>query len=127
MSIAKITVVGGIVMILLSIVGVTGAIQNNKDPKTALIPFIIGDLLFVCGFFAMRMDHLRKHLMHAAAMLALIAVLLAIVPIAMRGSQMSPLSWITIGGMLVTGLVLEILFVRSFIAARKARVSGSTM
>lgn len=113
-------------MILLSIFGVSGAILHSKSPYTALIPFVIGDLLLVCGFFAMRMDHLRKHLMHAAAMLALIAVLLAIFPIAMRGDKMSLLSWITIGGMLLTGMVLEILYVRSFIAARKAREAEAT-
>jgi hypothetical protein len=126
MSMPKVTLAGGVVLILLSIVGVVGAIQHGKSPMTALIPFFFGDLLVVFGFLSMKNEKLRKHLMHAAATVALLAVLAAAFPIAIRGSQLSLLSLICIGGMLLTGLVLEILYVRSFIAARKARELGAT-
>lgn len=126
MSMPKVTIAGGVVLVLLSIIGVTGAVQHGKSPMTALIPFVFGGLLIVFGVLAMKSENLRKHMMHAAAMVALLAVLLAAVPLIKRGSAMSTLSLICVGGMFITGLVLEILYVRSFIAARKAReLSGA--
>ncbi len=125
MSMPKVTIVAGVVLILLSVVGVAGAVMHGKSFMTALIPFIFGDLLIALGAFSLKSESLRKHLMHGAAMVALLAAIGALVPMILRGSQMSALSWVCIGGQFLVGAILEVLYVRSFIAVRKAREVGA--
>jgi hypothetical protein len=129
MSMPKVTIVGGLILCLCCAAGVAGALSHDKSPKTALIPLAIGLLLIACGGVAFQNERLRKHLMHAAAMLALVAALGALVPIVIRTAKgtladTSALGLVSIFGMFVTGVVLEILYVRSFIAARRARLAA---
>lgn len=62
---------------ILMAVGVVGYEMQFSDPsiahpsRTALIPAILGGLLLVLGLLSFK-DHLRKHTMHAAALLGLV-------------------------------------------------------
>jgi hypothetical protein len=69
--VGPITIFFGVVLILLGLVGyfATGAVS-----VTALIPAFFGLPLVVLGLLA-RMDHLRKHVMHAAVLIGLVGFL----------------------------------------------------
>jgi len=128
----KITIVGGVILIVLSIIGVAGAISHGKTFVTALIPFVLGDILVVLGALSLKMPLQRKHFMHAAAVVALLTTVLGAMPLVIRtlkGSiaDAAATTLISIGGMVITGIVLLLLYVRSFTAARKAREAGLGM
>jgi len=52
--------------------GIGGFVLTGSTHKTALIPCIFGVLFLVFGLLA-RKDNLRKHVMHAAVLIALLA------------------------------------------------------
>jgi hypothetical protein len=125
-SIVKTTILGGAVLVLLSVVGVAGAIAHGKTFVTALIPFVMGDLLIILGVLSLKLPQHRKHFMHGAAMVALLTTLLAAMPLVIRTvkgtiSEAAATTLISIGGMFIAGVVLLVLYVRSFIAASRAR------
>ena len=121
-----------IAAILLIVVGVTG--YANQDPAkaspTALIPAFFGIALAVCGLLAFKAG-LRKHAMHAAAVLALLGGLGAPYPIFKRlakGSDVNFAEPAVISAALTTVIcfVLLALCVNSFIRVRKARRAASS-
>lgn len=61
----------------LIITGIVGFVVTGKEHFTALIPSAIGLLLLVLGFLAFN-SKLRKHVMHAAAMVAILGFLATI-------------------------------------------------
>ena len=115
--------------LLLIILGVGGYVATDRESLTALIPAIAGVLFVLLGAVG-RIDHLRKHAMHAAAALALLGFFGTI------SGVIKLFSWM--GGnepdrkpavvaqaiMAVLCLLFVILCVRSFIAARRARAAG---
>ena len=125
---AQVTIVFGVLMILL---GVVGYAATGRASPTALIPVIPGLIWVALGALA-RNDRMRKHAMHAAAALSLIGFL------AMARAIVNLVRWQTGGptperppavvsqailGVLL--LVFLVLCVRSFIAARRARGAGT--
>jgi len=58
----------------LIITGIVGFVVTGKEHFTALIPSFIGTLLLVLGLLAFN-PKLRKHVMHAAAMVAILGFL----------------------------------------------------
>src|SRR5438128_2075722 len=60
--------------ILLIAVGLAGYFGTDTTSRTPLIPAGLGGLLVVLGLLALK-DSLRKHAMHAAAMVGLIGFL----------------------------------------------------
>jgi hypothetical protein len=66
--VAGITVVFGA---LLVVVGVVGFVATGSEHYTALIPAGLGGVLALLGGLSFK-DHLRKHTMHAAALLGLL-------------------------------------------------------
>ncbi len=118
------TIVFGIVLILQ---GIITYFLSDADSKsfTALIPAIFGALLVVCGALAKKPD-LRKHAMHAAAMVGIIGIIGAltrVIPALAAGKSMG----LAMGSQIAMAVILVIyvvLCVRSFIAARKARQLG---
>jgi len=109
------------------VLGMGGFFLTGSTHKTALIPCIFGVLFLIFGFLA-RKDNLRKHAMHAAVLIALLALLgtaksLAYLPDLFRGSSEKPAAVITQS--LNAGLSILYIFlaVRSFIQARRARSS----
>ena len=109
------------------VLGIGGFVLTGSTHKTALIPCVFGVLFLIFGLLA-RKDNLRKHAMHAAVLIALLALLgtaksLAYLPDLFRGTSEKPAAVITQS--LNAGLSILYIFlaVRSFIQARRARSS----
>jgi hypothetical protein len=109
------------------VLGIAGFVLTGSTHKTALIPCIFGSLVLVFGLLA-RKDNLRKHVMHAAVLIALLAFLgtarsLLHLPELFNGTAEKPASIITQSPNAGLSLLYIILAVRSFIQARRARSS----
>ena len=109
------------------VLGIGGFVLTGSTHKTALIPCIFGILFLVFGLLA-RKDNLRKHVMHAAVLIALLAFLgtarsLSHLPELLNGTAEKPAAIITQSLNAGLSLLYIILAVRSFIQARRARSS----
>jgi hypothetical protein len=109
------------------LLGITGFVLTGSTHKTALIPCIFGLLFLVFGLLA-RKDNLRKHVMHAAVLIALLAFLgtarsLPHLPELFNGTAEKPAAIITQAINATLSLAFIFLAVRSFIRARRARSS----
>jgi len=96
-----------------------GAFAISGTP-TALMPAWVGLGLGLCAGLALAFDGARKHLMHGAAVLALLGALAPAAALVIRAARMSPLALTVNVGMLALCVVLLVLMVRSFIAARRS-------
>lgn len=112
----------GVVLILLGIIGYAIAVTNNNPSVTALIPAFFGIALAALGALAQFKESLRKHLMHAAVIVALLGF------IATAGRLISRLNELTASPavisqavMAIVCLVFVVLTIRSFAAARRNR------
>lgn len=103
--------------LLLIALGVGGFLPQGS--RTALVPAYVGGVLFLLGLLAMSFDGARKHLMHAATVIALLGALAPAATLLIRASQMSPLALTVNVGMLALCGTLLILQIRSFIAERR--------
>jgi len=88
--------------------------------RTALLPAYVGIALGLFAGLALMFEGARKHLMHVAALVALLGALAPAAALAIRAAQMSPLALGVNLGMLVLSAALLVLIVRSFLAARRA-------
>jgi len=109
------------------VLGIAGFVLTGSTHKTALIPCVFGVLLLIFGLLA-RNDNLRKHVMHAAVLIALIAFLgtarsLSHLPELFNGTAEKPAAIITQAINATLSLAFIFLAVRSFIRARRARSS----
>jgi len=112
----------------LAALGVAGYLGTDRTSLTALIPLVFGLLLVVCGALARR-EALRKHAMHAAAVIGLIGFLgpLRVLPqmlallgggaVAHRAAVLDQLAMLVVCGVFLA------LCIRSFVAARRARTA----
>lgn len=87
--------------------------------RTAFMPAYPGLMLAVLAALSLAFDGARKHLMHVAAVVALLGVLAPAAALIIRGGQMSGLALSVNLSMLALCGGLLILMVRSFIAARR--------
>ncbi|MEI6254612.1 MAG: hypothetical protein WCP30_17585 [Mycobacteriaceae bacterium] len=120
----RITVAFSLVYIALGLAGffLTGAVH-----KTALIPAVIGAVLLVLGLLGGK-ENLRKHVMHAALLVGLLALLgtvgsLAKLPAAFAGTALRPGAVYAQAATAILSVVFLAFGVRSFIAARRARTA----
>ena len=109
------------------LLGISGFVLTGSTHKTALIPCIFGLLFLFFGLLA-RKDNLRKHVMHAAVLIALLAFLgtarsLPHLPELFNGTAEKPAAIITQAINATLSLAFIFLAVRSFIRARRARSS----
>ena len=109
------------------LLGITGFVLTGSTHKTALIPCVFGVLFLIFGLLA-RKDNFRKHVMHAAVLIALLAFLgtarsLPHLPELFNGTAEKPAAIITQSLNAGLSLLYIILAVRSFIQARRARSS----
>jgi hypothetical protein len=88
--------------------------------RTALLPAYVGIVLAIFGGLALAFEGGRRHLMHVAAVVALLGALAPAVTLGIRAAQMSPLALTVNLGMLVLCGGLLALMVQSFVAARRA-------
>jgi hypothetical protein len=117
-SMASTTILFGV---LLTLLGLAGYFLTATTSVTALIPAVFGLLLVVLGGLA-RSESIRKHAMHAAAVVALVGCAGALfsllrAPLATRPAM----AVFSQAAMVVLTAVFVGLCVRSFIAARRAR------
>ncbi len=113
----NLSIVCGLILILIGLVGYL----NNPVSYTALIPTAIGALLAVLGILSRMNEALRKHLMHAAVVIALLGFIATAARLLPRlgefsgsAAQLSQLSTA------IVCLAFVIFAVRSFITARRS-------
>ena len=113
----------GTMLVLIGILGYINGVMTNHESVTALIPAFVGIVLLLLGIFARRNEGLRKHLMHAAVLVALLGFL------ASAGRLVTKLGELTYSAALVSQvsmalvcLLFVILAVKSFIDARRQQV-----
>ena len=112
----------GVLLILVGIIGYVYGLTNNAASVTALIPAFFGIVLVILGFLARTKENLRKHLMHAAVLVALIGFIAIIADFARTGwnfNASAPV--ISKAAMALICLVFVILSVKSFIDARRSQ------
>ena len=121
---ASITLLFALAYILL---GLGGFVLTGSTHKTALIPCAFGIIFVLFGLLAFK-DKFRKHAMHAAVLIALIAFLgtaraLTHLPELFNGTAEKPAAIITQSLNAGFSILYIISAVRSFIQARRARLS----
>lgn len=111
----------GRVLILIGIAGYFyGMMMSSYASLTALIPAAFGLVLLILGHIARAKENLRKHLMHAAVLVALLGFLASAGRLISKFSEISlSAAFISQIAMALTCLAFIILCVRSFIEARK--------
>lgn len=129
----KITIGYGILLIIIGVGGYFGAqaqhaaLDIDKPVSlTALIPAIFGFVAFDLGLLALLVDKARKHAMHGAAVVSLLAIVAPTVRILGAMSKgnfdITKISTIALLSMAVVSAIFLALCVRSFIVARRSRV-----
>ena len=108
---------------VLTLLGLGGYFLTGTGSMTALIPAIFGILLVALGLLA-RSEPIRKHAMHAAAMVALVGCAGALFSL-MRtpAAPRSAMAVVSQAAMVVLTAVFVGLCVKSFIDARRARTA----
>src|SRR4051812_4750454 len=121
-SMAKVTILIGILLIALGFVGYFGAPETAHRSPTAFIPSIVGAILLVCGLVVTAQPNLRKHVMHAAVTVALLGFLAAAGRLLMQTSRGEPphgIAAFSLWTMIALTGIFVGLSVRSFINARR--------
>ncbi len=108
-------VINAAAMIILSVWGYFSSITPSK---TAFIPTILGVILLVLSQGVKAENKAQAHAAVIITLLAFIALFKPLMGAMDRGDNAAALR---VGLMLLTNLVALIYFIRSFIAARKAR------
>jgi uncharacterized membrane protein HdeD (DUF308 family) len=121
MPMPAIAVVMGILLCVLGAVSAAAAHSHGKSLGTALIPLYLGVVFVLLGAVSMAKPTLRKHMMHALAMVALLGFLAAVGSAAARWSVSSETAKASSGGMAIICALTLFFCIRSFIAARRAR------
>ena len=116
----SISIACGTLLILIGVLGYVNGVLTGHASITALIPAFFGIAILVLGFAARMRENLRKHLMHAAVVIALLGIILT------AGRLVSKLGELTYSAAVVSQvsmalvcLLFVILAVRSFIDARR--------
>lgn len=91
-----------------------------SSSRTALLPAYVGIALGALAGLSLAFGRARKHLMHVAAVVALLGSLAPAAALLIRAARMSPLALSVNLGMLALCAALLVLMVRAFIAARRA-------
>jgi hypothetical protein len=119
MSMPSVTRIVGFLLVLL---GVGGYLGTGRASVTALIPAIVGALFLVLALVA-RNPGARKHVMHAAVAIALLALIGGVPRIftALNAGDIGRPAVLAQIAMAVVLAVYVLLGVKSFIDARRAR------
>jgi drug/metabolite transporter (DMT)-like permease len=110
----------GTLLVLIGILGYVNGVMTNHASVTALIPAFVGIVLLVLGIFARRSEGLRKHLMHAAVLVALLGFVASAGRLFSRLGELSyNAAVVSQVSMALVCLLFVILAVKSFIDARR--------
>lgn len=116
------SIICGTLLILIGIVGYVVGATDGRASVTALIPAFFGVILLLLGVFSRTKEGLRKHLMHAAALVALLGFVMPAGMLLMRIREFTiSLASMSQLAMALVCLVFVILAIRSFTQARKLR------
>ena len=119
---ARITIGLGLVLIAL---GLGGYFGTGRESLTALIPVLLGLLLALLGVLALK-EHMRRHAMHVAGVIALLGVAgtvrgLMKLPVLLTGGELERPAAVGVqAAMAIVCFVFVLLCVWSFIKARRA-------
>lgn len=109
----------GRLLILLGVVGYGYGLTSGSASLTALIPAAFGLILMVLGHVAAARENLRKHVMHAAVLIAVIGFIMTAGRLALKFSELSLTAGVVSQALMaVICLAFVVLAVRSFAAAR---------
>jgi small-conductance mechanosensitive channel len=113
----------GLALIMVGIAGyVWGIMDNNKASITALIPALFGLVIAIFGALAQSKESLRKHMMHAALLVALIGFIIPTARLLMDVSKISLTpSVIAQAAMALLCLLFVVIGLQSFFNARRSR------
>lgn len=110
----------GVLLILVGAIGYIYGLMNDKASVTALIPAFFGLVIAVLGVAARSSEGLRKHLMHAAVLVALLGFILTAGRLIMKFSELTAsAAVVSQAAMALICLAFVILAIRSFAAARR--------
>ena len=113
------SIIFGSLLVLIGVIGYCYGLMNGNASLTALIPAAFGVVMAILGFAARSNQRLRKHLMHAAVLVALLGFIMTSGRLLMKINELSlGAALISQLSMAVVCLVFVILAVRSFVAAR---------
>lgn len=113
------SIVCGILLILIGVVGYGYGMSTGAASLTALIPAAFGILIALLGAIAAAKPDLRKHLMHVAVIVGLLGFLMPAIRLVMKLGQLTMSAAVVSQlAMALVCLVFVILAVRSFIVAR---------
>ena len=107
---------------LLTVLGL-GAFALSGS-RTALLPAYFGGALAVLAGLALTYAGARSHLMHVAAVVAMLGALAPAAALAIGAAQMSPLALGVNVGMLALSAALLAIMIRSLVVARRSRTAG---
>ena len=95
----------------------TVGLENSPTP---LIPVIIGMILFVCTNL-IRAHH--KIVSHIAVVLTLMIVIALIMPFMKAMGKHNSMAMLRMGTMIISSFITFLIFIKSFIDARKAKAN----
>ena len=120
----NVAIVCGALLILIGIIGYTSGVMSDKASITALIPAFFGIVLNTLGLLAKMKEDLRKHLMHAAILVALVGFIAAAGRLVLRFGELSMTpAVISQIAMAIVCLIFVILAIKLFADARRAAES----
>ena len=115
----------GVLLILIGAIGYIYGLMNDKASITALIPAFFGIVMAALGIAARASEGLRKHLMHAAILIALLGFILTAGRLIMKLNELTmSAALVSQAAMAIVCLAFVILSIRSFAAARQERDSA---
>jgi O-antigen/teichoic acid export membrane protein len=120
------TIVCGVLLILIGLVGYGYGMTDGHGSPTALIPAVLGLILAILGFAAKSKENLRKHIMHGAVVVGLLGFLgtagsFLQIPAFLNGTAGRPAAVVAQLATALVCLMFVVLCVKSFIDARRNR------
>ena len=120
------TIICGVLLILIGIVGYGYGMTDGNASPTALIPAVLGLILAILGFAAKAKEDLRKHIMHAAVVIGLLGFLgtassVLKLPALFNGTAERPAAIVAQFATALVCFFFVLLCVKSFADARRNR------
>ncbi len=115
----QINLINGIVLIAMSL---WGYFSSETPSNTALIPAAFG-LIFLLVTPAFRKEN--KVVAHIVVVLTLLLIIALVMPLRAAMGRGDTMAMLRVGAMIVTSLVAMVIYIKSFIDARKAREAGN--
>lgn len=115
----------GVLLLLIGIFGYSNGLMTGNASITALIPAFFGAVLIILGVLARAKENLRKHLMHAAVIVALLGFILTAGRLISKLGELSySAAVISQVSMAMVCLLFVVLAIKSFADARRKNEPG---